>query len=202
MNRNSKALGDEVKPASETVPSILGWYAEYQVAHVNPTVPVRVLRIKWQKLMIGVIKLNVDAAFDSPTSQVGLGGVFRDANGSFLWGFRHSLSCAASTKHAELLSLIMGMECALSHGLEPVVVEIDYLELVQGVTGQSLEFYELGFLILDLRQLLIQANFAKVVHVQREANMVAHSLAREAKLISYSNDIFDVSHSSMEMLLF
>ncbi|KAL6125683.1 hypothetical protein ACLB2K_073737 [Fragaria x ananassa] len=131
---------DDAKPASEAIPSILGWFAEYQVTHANLTVPVRVPMIKWEKRMVGVIKLNVDAAFDSPTSQVGLGGVFKDANGSFQWGFGHSLSCVASAKHAELLALIIRMACALSHDLVPVVVETNCLELVQGVTGQYLEF--------------------------------------------------------------
>lgn len=102
MNCNLKVWDNEAKPASEVVPSILGWYAEYREIHVSNNVPIQVPRVGWQKPPSRMVKLNVDASFDNPNSLIGVGGVFRDANKTFLRGFQHSLPHAASIRHAEL----------------------------------------------------------------------------------------------------
>ncbi|XP_004308200.1 PREDICTED: uncharacterized protein LOC101305412 [Fragaria vesca subsp. vesca] len=166
MNHNTKVWDNEAKPTSEAVSSILGWYAEYREVHVSNNVPIPVPRVGWQKS--GMVKLNVDAAFDNPNSLTGIGVIFRDADGIFLNGFQHSLPNAASLRHAELHALML--EYALSYHLVSLIVETDCQELVYAITGHSLDHFDLGFLISDLKQLLQQTDSAILCHVKREGN--------------------------------
>ncbi|KAL6204721.1 hypothetical protein ACLB2K_021988 [Fragaria x ananassa] len=133
-----------------------------------------------------MVKLNVDAAFDNPNCLTGVGGVFRDANGTFLRGFRHSLPRAASIRHAKLHALIKGLEYALSDHLVLLIVETDCQELVYAVTGHSLDHSDLGFFISDLKQLLQQVDSAILFHVKRESNMSYFSLKSSAPCLKSS----------------
>ncbi|KAL6130170.1 hypothetical protein ACLB2K_068551 [Fragaria x ananassa] len=196
MNHNTKVWDNEAKPTSEAVSSILGWYAEYREVHVSNNVPIPVPKVSWQKS--GMVKLNVDAAFDNPNSLTGIGVIFRDADGIFLNGFQHSLPNAASLRHAELHALML--EYALSYHLVSLIVETDCQELVYAITGHSLDHFDLGFLISDLKQLLQQTDSAILCHVKSESNKVAHTLAREAKLAIYSDNFVIVIPLSMEVL--
>lgn len=106
--------------------------------------PPRPLSQKWQKPPVGFVKLNVDAAFHHSTAVAGLGGVFRDSNGTFLGDFCcHQLS-VSSASHAKLLALLTGVEAACNHSLVPLMVESDCLDIVQATHSSSLDDSELG----------------------------------------------------------
>ncbi|XP_062020826.1 uncharacterized protein LOC133737239 [Rosa rugosa] len=119
---------------------------------------------KWKKPPMGFVKLNVDAAFDQASGHSGLGGVFREHDGAFLHGFRHSITMLA-----------------IENNLAPLIVETDCLDLVSPLASAALDWSELGFLLEDLRALLHKALEARVLKVGRQANGVAHVLAQEAK---------------------
>lgn len=57
-----------------------------------------------RKPEVGIIKLSVDAAFDSQTDRAGSGGVFRDHECNFVAGLLHSQDDITSVNHAELLA--------------------------------------------------------------------------------------------------
>ncbi|XP_062028568.1 uncharacterized protein LOC133744481 [Rosa rugosa] len=162
------------------------WVEEFKAAHIKPALAARATP-KWQKRPVGFVKLSVDAAFDQLSCRAGLGGVFRDHNGAFLYGFRHTFAAAHSARHAELLALVLGVQLAIDNHLTPLLVETDCLDLVSAISSSSLE---LGFLLADLRVLLHDAQNARVLKVGRQANDVAHLLAQEAKHADYQLDLF------------
>ncbi|XP_024155881.1 uncharacterized protein LOC112163846 [Rosa chinensis] len=102
-------LGDETKLASEVVPLTLGWWEEFKVAHSPSRLASPIQNVRWTKPPIGMIKLNVDVAFSNVDGSVGVGGVFRDFEGSCLGGFRHTLPTASSAHHAKLVELLVGV---------------------------------------------------------------------------------------------
>ncbi|XP_024178154.1 uncharacterized protein LOC112184104 [Rosa chinensis] len=202
-NRNSRIWEEDCKSAHELVPLTLGWWNDYKAAHVHPVRDngLRVLH-KWCKHSFGFIKLNVDAAFNMDTGLAGLGGIFLDHEGSVVGGFRHTLEVANSPRHAELLALIHGVQLALDHHLTPLVVESDCMDLVQAIPGSSLDHSDLGFLLSDLRALLIAALGARVGYGKRTTNLVAHSLAQEAKDGQFSVNFFTNCPPSVEAFVF
>ncbi|XP_061998936.1 uncharacterized protein LOC133716234 [Rosa rugosa] len=139
-----------------------------------------------------MIKLNVDAAFCNVGGSVGVGGVFRDFAGSCLGGFRHTFPAVSSARHAELVALLVGVQLAITHQFFPLIVETDCQDLVQAMTHDSLDHSELGYLLSDLREALQLASFAQVHHVRRAANIVAHTLAQEAKNGQFFMQFFTV----------
>ncbi|XP_062013785.1 uncharacterized protein LOC133730151 [Rosa rugosa] len=185
-NRNAKVWGGDFKQASEIVPMSLGWLAEFKAARITTPLGLATRAVpKWSKPPVGFVKLNVDVAFDQTLCRTGLGGVFRDHVGTFLHGFRHSVTIAQSARHAELLALILGVQLAIDHHLTPLIVESDCLDLVSALSSSSLDCSELGFLLVDLRTLLHEALDARVLKVARQANSVAHILAQRPSMMIF-----------------
>ncbi|XP_024177931.1 uncharacterized protein LOC112183838 [Rosa chinensis] len=144
---------------------------------------------------MGMVKLNVDAAFCNVNGNAGIGGIYRDHEGTCLGGFRHSVAVISSARHTELLALILGLQLAISHGFVPLVVESDCQVLVQVVPNQTLDYSDLGFLLYDLQELLQSVSSAQLNFVRRQANSVAHKLAQEAKLAMFSSNFFSCTSS-------
>ncbi|XP_024179300.1 uncharacterized protein LOC112185289 [Rosa chinensis] len=127
---------------------------EFKVAHSSSRLASPIQNVRWKKPPIGMIKLNVDAAFSTVDGSIGVGGVFRDFEGSCFGGFRHTLPTASSARHAELVALLMGVQLAISHQFVPLIVETDCQDLVQAVVNDSLDHSVLGYLSGDLREAL------------------------------------------------
>ncbi|PRQ36219.1 putative ribonuclease H-like domain-containing protein [Rosa chinensis] len=202
-NRNSRIWDEECKLATDIVPITLGWWEDYKAARTpSPSVHRSGTLTQWKKPPIGFIKLNVDAAFCLDSGITGLGGVFRDHEGVVLGGFRHTVMVSSSARHAELLALLLGVQLAIDQHLTLVIVETDCMDLVQAISSSSLDQLELGFLIDDLRNLVHAALDAKVVFGNRQVNLVAHTLAQEAKAGQFSIDFFTNIPPSVEVLIF
>ncbi|KAK9932942.1 hypothetical protein M0R45_020161 [Rubus argutus] len=152
-NRNSQVWDEVSQSAAVIVPITLGWWEEFRSAHVSSHAPRQPILQKWKKPSAGFVKLNVDASFNLASRRAGLGGVFRDSQ---------------------------GVKEACSRHLVPLIVESDCLNIVQALHSNSLDNSVLGYLIGDLRQLLLTAFAASLIHVRRSANGVAHILARDA----------------------
>ena len=130
--------------------------------------------VRWSKPPLGWLKLNVDASFVSATTPIGIGAICRDSDGSCLGGFQHSDSSVGSAKHAELVALFLGLQFAIQHHFSPLILETDCFELVQAVSGTSMDHSEFGFLISDLRELLLESN-SRLIHV-KEVPTLLHIL--------------------------
>ncbi|XP_062020927.1 uncharacterized protein LOC133737376 [Rosa rugosa] len=77
---------------------------------------------------------------------------------------------------------------AIEHQLTPLIVETDCKDLALAINGSSLDNFELGFLLHDLRDLLHEALAARVAFGRRTTNQVAHILAQEDKLDQFVLD--------------
>jgi hypothetical protein len=200
-NRNSMVWDALSKPAVEFVPLTLGWWEEFRIVHATPTKLPRSHSQKWKKPGLGFIKLNVDASFHQASGTAGLGGVFRDSNGSFLGGFFEFKTSISSAKHAELLAALLGVQLASFHSLVPLLVESDCMEIVQATKSNQLDSSDLGFLLADFRQAMHTASAAILYHVCRSANTVAHLLANEAHSHQRMFDFFTVAPSCVKEAL-
>ncbi|OIT31622.1 hypothetical protein A4A49_53908 [Nicotiana attenuata] len=72
----------------------------------------------------GYYKLNIDGAFDNHSHKVGAGRVFRDASGTWVYGFTKQLR-HADILQAELLALYHGLLLANACNFRPLQVETD-----------------------------------------------------------------------------
>lgn len=83
--------------------------------------------LTWTPLGKGRIKLNSNGAVSSDGSSIG--GVIRDANANWLWGYSLSFGTESFFK-VEVRALLKGLNIAWNKGFRKVVVEYDNALLV------------------------------------------------------------------------
>lgn len=66
----------------------------------------RTLTVRWQPLLTGIVKLNVDGSFSEQTSRMGSGGLIRNNVGEWIAGFSSS-DGSGGVLLAELMDSIM-----------------------------------------------------------------------------------------------
>jgi ribonuclease HI len=134
----------------------------------------------WQKPPQGWLKCNVDAGFHNDSNKTSSGWCLRDYRGRFLRAATTWRDGTRSIIEGESLALIEALHALQQQGITHVIVETDsksVVDAIQHVRGGSSEF---SFLISQINNILsCNPNFV-VKFVKRQANMVAHTLARAA----------------------
>jgi hypothetical protein len=87
---------------------------------------------------------------------------------------------------AEATVLWHGVNLCIELGYQQVIFEVDSLRVVQALPQASPCLSPFGHLLDDIRTRLSGLHFGEVHHIYREANLVAHNLAKLA--ISSSMD--------------
>ncbi|KAL4282241.1 hypothetical protein GQ457_03G010920 [Hibiscus cannabinus] len=133
----------------------------------------------WLRLPIGWIKVNVDAAVSTVEGLAGIGAVFRDDGGSWLFGFARFVG-RCTVLVAELWAIHDGLAQAWGRGHRCVELESDNLEAVRLVNSNSNLLHEQG-LVLAIKQWLHLEWRVVVRHVPRGKNRVADMLAAKCR---------------------
>ncbi|KAK4411851.1 putative ribonuclease H protein [Sesamum angolense] len=134
--------------------------------------------LRWHALSPSGFKLNTDGSSLGNPGLAGAAGIIRDSAGHVHLAYQFALGTGTSVL-AELTAVWRGMELALTHGLAPLVVEVDattVISLLQYRASGKWEVQHMIMRIICLQQLLV----ADVQHVFREANGAADHLAKEA----------------------
>jgi len=138
---------------------------------INP--PKSLIKINWFKPPWGWYKLNVDASFHSYNKKCGLGGVLRNATGSWVVGFA-KLAHANGSLAAELKALREGLRTTKEWNLFPLEIETDCSEAIQAIQNGNKLFNKT---VNDCRSLMHQQRVT-LQHTFRQGNMIAHQLAK------------------------
>nr|XP_009765816.1 PREDICTED: uncharacterized protein LOC104217306 [Nicotiana sylvestris] len=141
------------------------------------------IKITWHKPVAGQLKLNVDGAFSIDHKLAGLRGCFRDSHGHWILEYQHY--CLASTPlQGELEAPKKGIQIALSHGSNSLVIETDSTEVIKSLNNNNNNNNnnnESNYMIVNYCMWLMhQLRETKIIHNYRDGNQVAHGLAKEA----------------------
>ncbi|KAL0392872.1 UNVERIFIED_CONTAM: putative ribonuclease H protein [Sesamum radiatum] len=142
-------------------------------------------------------KLNTDGSSLENPGLAGAVGIIRDSAGHVHLAYQITLGTGTSVL-AELTAVWRGLELALTHGLAPLVVEVDATTVISLLQFRASGKWEVQYLIMcivRLQQLLV----ADVQHIFREVNGAADHLAKEAASLQltrvlHHNDITGVLH--------
>ncbi|KAL0302144.1 UNVERIFIED_CONTAM: hypothetical protein Sangu_3116900, partial [Sesamum angustifolium] len=123
-------------------------------------------------------------------------GIIRDSTGHVHLAYQVAL-CIGTSVLAELTAIWRGLELTLTHGLAPLVVEVDATVVILLLQFRIFGKWEVQHLItriVRLQQLLV----ADIQHIFREANGAADHIANEAASLQlnrvlHHNDITGVS---------
>lgn len=132
---------------------------------------------RWQKPQVGWAKINIDAAIFLHNNAIGVGGVIRDARGSFVRAMCQQMEGIWHPREAEAISLREVLSWTKRHGFTRCVFETDSKLLADAYNGGRGNSY-FHSIVNDCVELSKHFESVLVQFVHRSANEVAHLLAR------------------------
>ncbi|GAU50953.1 hypothetical protein TSUD_411410 [Trifolium subterraneum] len=182
QNRNDKLWNDNVQMSRQigihAFDAWNDWYSVHKLQSNNVSGTTKADLVRWEKPALDWVKCNVDVAFVSGSGRTSMGLCFRNNSGHFMAGMTQWQQTVISSVEGEAWTLLLAMEEARHRGLDRVQFESDSKVLIEAIhmkrRGNS-EFLSIVHDILSLMSSFI--NF-EVKFVRRQANLVAHTLAR------------------------
>ncbi|XP_074336989.1 uncharacterized protein LOC141674167 [Apium graveolens] len=133
---------------------------------------------RWQPPENGEYKVNVDAAWSQGVDFCSTGMVLRDSSGHFIEGRTMHLPQAGDVLEAEALAIREALSWVKNMEVMKVMVESDSLVAVNAINGVNNYLLEVGHIIDHCRLLLQSMPSVRVKFVRKQANEVAHGLAK------------------------
>ncbi|GAU48309.1 hypothetical protein TSUD_324900 [Trifolium subterraneum] len=183
-NRNDKLWNDNVQ-----TPRHIGryafdarndWYSVHKLQSNSVSGTTEAVQVRWEKPALGWVKCNVDVAFLPGSGRTSVEVCFRDNSGQFMAGMTQWKQTVISPVEGEAWALLLAMEEARHRGLDRVQFESDSKVLIEAIhmkrRGNS-KFLSIVHYILSIMSSFLNV---EVKFVRRQANSVAHTLARAA----------------------
>jgi ribonuclease HI len=135
---------------------------------------------QWQKPPVGWFKCNTDAGFHDALNKTSAGWILRNNTGNFVMAGTAWYQGKCSIIEGEAMALLEAMKTMEQHGFSHVIYETDSKNVVDAIHNLRMGISEFSSIICNIRNVLVlNPNFV-VKFVKRQANMVAHTLARAA----------------------
>jgi ribonuclease HI len=133
---------------------------------------------KWRCPEPRQVKLNVDATFFSDSREGATGAVLRDFKGRFIAACMTYLPHIALATMAEAMAMKDGLALALRLRCNSVHAESDSSDTIVACNGSEMWWSEPAVIYADC--IYVSTSIGSVIynHVSREANKVAHEVAR------------------------
>ncbi|KAL8114290.1 hypothetical protein AgCh_021225 [Apium graveolens] len=133
---------------------------------------------KWTTPAAGEYKVNVDASWFQGAESFSIGMVMRNHRESFVEGRTVVLYQEVDALEVEVLGIREALSWVKSMDGRKVTVESDSLVAVNAINGQNKFLLEVGHIIDHCRLLLQSLSGVSVKFVRKQANEVAHGLAK------------------------
>ncbi|XP_058746722.1 uncharacterized protein LOC131619666 [Vicia villosa] len=136
--------------------------------------------LDWSPPPEGWLKCNVDAGFNKQGGTTNRGWCVRDDTGNFIFaGIAWDIG-TLTILEAEALALKEAIQGAISSQLDKVIFESDSQGVVQAIDSNYKGDSEFSLIIKSINSLLQAFPNFEVKFIKRQANSVAHSLAKAA----------------------
>lgn len=135
----------------------------------------------WRKPDEGHFKCNVDAAFFKESNRVGIGICIRDDNGRLVKARTSWSTPLLDVPEGEAIGLLYAIRWAKELNLNNITFELDSKRVVDSFHSTRNDVSDLGAIIRECRTTF--SSFftnSRVEFIRRQANEVAHRLARAA----------------------
>jgi ribonuclease HI len=134
----------------------------------------------WVKPSLGWCKCNVDAAFHKEINKTSTGWVLRDHIGRFIAAETTWFDGNCSIVEGEAIALLNALQSMVQRGFSHVIFESDSKSVVDAIHHYRGGNSEFSVSVSNINNLLACNQNFLVKFVRRQANMVAHTLARAA----------------------
>lgn len=182
--RNNKVWNNKLVAASvamaESCRSIDNWREARKKLQVQK--PSRAVNIdsRWTPPEAGALKVNVDVSIREGAESFGIGMVLRDHEGVFMAGKTLCLQAPSSVFEGEAIGVREALSWIADQHLEDrrVYVESDSQLTVRAIHNEDVNYLEVGVVVESCYQKLQQLEHVSLSFIRRNANRVAHELAR------------------------
>ena len=187
--RNCVRLNKPVEPVASLLPrtyELLQEYIDVQERPIqNQIQAVGQIQsrttVSWKPPAMGRVKINYDGAVFNKTGEAGIGVIIRNPQGVVMASLSQRIPFPHSVEAVEATAARVAVQLAYDLGFKEVEVEGDSINIVQALSQTEPNYTLYGHIINDTKftsQLLVSVHF---LHVKREGNKVAHSLAKRAR---------------------
>jgi ribonuclease HI len=156
------------------------WYSVQQVQSGQHAPVQQQHPLRWQKPPYGWYKCNIDAAFHSEQQRTSTGWILRDHHGTFIRAGTTWVEGTCSVIEGEAMALLAALRELQQQGLQQVIIESDSQSLVNVIPHIHVANSDLSALVCEIKNVMLLQPNLMVRFVKRQANIVAHSLARAA----------------------
>jgi ribonuclease HI len=141
----------------------------------------------WCPPPLGFVKINWDAAVNKHEGYIGVGIIARDCMGQFLGARSFCQKIRADAKVAETIAALGAVTFSSEAGFFDVICEGDAAQVVADINSDPPFLSSTGHFIESIHLEMLGLRSCRFVFAPREANMAAHTLAKEA--ICNKNDV-------------
>ncbi|XP_074327369.1 uncharacterized protein LOC141665289 [Apium graveolens] len=144
---------------------------------------------KWKLPVTGTFKLNVDASVYPGTNAFAVGMVLRNDTGNFMEARTYKYSGEVSVVEAETIGVREALSWIKELRMqdEEITVESDSHITVNAIQKICTNYLEVGEIVEECKQILSSLNRVSVVFIRKNANRVAHEVARIPCLVNSYN---------------
>jgi ribonuclease HI len=137
-------------------------------------------QLQWQTPPVGWFKCNTDAGFHDSPNRTSTCWILRNYTGNFVMAGTAWYQGKCSIIEGKAMALLEAMKTMEQHGVSQVIFETDSKNVVDAIHNLRMGVSEFSSIICNIRHVLaLNPNFV-VKFIKRQANMVAHKLARAA----------------------
>jgi ribonuclease HI len=133
---------------------------------------------QWCPPSEGVLKINIDGAFQSESLNGAWGFVICDHEGACVAAGAGCIGPTHDALMADTFAFKQGLEATVHFGISKVIIETDSLVLKDAVTSTNHDLSVGGGLFQEIRNLIVEDFISlKVCKISRVCNVCAHELA-------------------------
>ncbi|XP_017233563.1 uncharacterized protein LOC108207639 [Daucus carota subsp. sativus] len=135
-------------------------------------------RVRWQCPSAGTLKMNVDAAVTEGQQHFSVGLVLRDHQGQFIIGKTRKFAGSVQVVEAETIAILEALSWLEDLQVSTGVIKSDSLLSVIAINRRYHNYLELGSWVHHCKSIIHRRVGYSVVHVRKQANKVAHQMAK------------------------
>jgi hypothetical protein len=140
----------------------------------------------WKIPDVGFVKVNWDVSLNLRDGIVGLRCVIRNDEGLVVGAKCCACKVQAGLLLAEAMVALLAIDFCMEMGFSKIVSECDSLQVIKDPSSLFF-FFRIGHYVETIRQKASEFSSWSWIHCRREANDVAHVLAKEASSKCLSN---------------
>ncbi|KAL5769450.1 hypothetical protein ACOSP7_013604 [Xanthoceras sorbifolium] len=110
--------------------------------------------VKWKPPIVGLFKINTDAAVDEFNGRASIGVIIRDCHGLVMASCAQGFKASYSPPIAEALAILRGLRLIIDSRLVPVRLESDAKSIVNIVLANFATLSEIRIVIEEILSLL------------------------------------------------